>query len=414
MPVQPGWSDAAQADALPAHALELIGRAWGGRLGPNELATARQVQFQLRPGAGVSAVYSLRRGTTERFVGLTTEPLDTPPVEDAVRRLDLPAPAGSRGVPPLRVATWLHPHDPLLPGLPYAGVAAEAERLWGAGDRLTGLHTVTYRPLRRAVLRADFATPGPVVATRRVYLKAMRPGPAEALALRHRVLAEAGLPVAAVLGPVVHGVVATAALPGEPLSTLLRHDGGTQLDPLALVALLDRLPDAVLELTRRPAWSERLARYADAATSTLPDDAGAIAALSARLRGLIDARDPGPVVPVHGDFYEANVLMAGGVVSGLLDLDSVGPGHRVDDLACLLGHLAVLPALSDRYREVWPTVERWGTAFARTVDEQSLYARAAAVAVSLVAGARRPGLQTWGRSARARLAAANRLADLAG
>lgn len=417
MPLQPGWSDAAQADALGTHALELIRAAWGKRLGPHELATARQVQFQLRPGAGTSIVYSLRHGTTERFIGLSTEVIDAPD-GPRLRHLELPVaptagPTSTSGVP-LRVASWLHPHDPRLPGLAHAGVASEAERLWGDGDRLTRLRTVTYRPLRRAVFRAEFSTPGPVVATRRVYLKAMRPEPARDLELRHRLLTAAQLPVAPLLGEVVHGVVATAGMPGEPLSTLLRYDGAGQLDPRALVRLLDRLPDTVLELPHRPSWSDRIERYAGAATTTLPGREADIAALTLRLRALIDAHDPGPVVPVHGDFYEANVLISDGDVCGLLDLDSVGPGHRVDDLACLLGHLAVLPSVDRGYGGIWETIGRWAQVFAETVDERALYARAAAVAVSLVAGARRPGMTSWTQQAQARLDAAQRLADLAG
>lgn len=430
--MQPGWSDSEQARALADGAPQLIRRAWGTRLGPHEPDTAREVQFQLRPGAGASAVYSLRRGTAERFVGLTTEVLDAATDTD-LQRLEVPAPAGTHDRPPLRVATWWHPHDPRLPGLPHAGVAAAAERLWGGGDRLTRLQTITYRPLRRAVFRADFSTPGPVVATRSVFLKAMRPDPAEALELRHRLLAAAGLPVAPVLGPVLHGVVATAALPGEPLSTALRDDGGAYLDPAAFTALLDRLPQEVVQLPHRPSWSERLARYADAAASTLPGESLAVAALAQRLRELIDARDPGPLVPVHGDFYEANLLISpqpgavGGMgnavvntvgktveIAGLLDLDSVGPGHRVDDLSCLLGHLAVLPAISPRYEGIWRTLDAWAGFFSRSVDERALYARAAAVAVSLIAGARRPEARNWTGQARARLDAAQRLAERAG
>ncbi|WP_417216118.1 phosphotransferase family protein [Arthrobacter sp.] len=411
--MQDGFSDADQAQALAAHGPELIARAWAGHLGDHDPATARQVQFQQRPGAGTSIVYSLRHGTTELFVGLTTEVLD-----DAdgphLRRVQLASPRGRPGAGTLAVASWLHPHDPRLPGLAHAGVASEAERLWGDGDRLTRLHTVTYRPLRRAVLRADFATPGPLVSTRRVYLKALRPAPAADLALRHRMLAAAHLPVAPLAGEVLHGVVATAAMPGESLSTTLLHDGGARLDPLALVELLDRLPDTVLSLNRKPSWADRLARYAGAAATALPERTGDIEALCSRLRGIIAARDPGPVVPVHGDFYEANVLMTGTRISGLLDLDSVGPGHRVDDLACLLGHLAVLPAVNTRYRDIWPVIERWGTAFARGVDGANLHARAAAVAISLVAGARRPGMTSWSRAAQARLDGALRLAELAG
>ena len=46
-----------------------------------------------------------------------------------------------------------------------------------------------------------------------------------------------------------------------------------------------------------------------------------------------------PVVPVHGDFYESQLLVARGAVVGLLDVDTVGPGapHR------RLGHPARAP-----------------------------------------------------------------------
>lgn len=413
--MQPGWSDAEQAEALGRHAPTLIARVWADHFDARVAGTARQVQFQLRPGAGASAVYSLRRGTTEHFVGLSTERLEASP---GLRRSDVPGPVGAdRARIPLRISSWLHPQDPRLPGLAHAGVAATAERLWGGGDRLTDLRTMTYRPLRRAVFRADFSTPGPVVATRRVYLKVLRAGQAEPLVLRHRLLADAGLPVADVLDPVAHSVVATAGLPGTALGAAMRLEGAGGVHPATLVSLLDRLPAAVLDLPRHPSWTDRLSRYAHAAGSALPEERRGIAALADHLRLVIDAHDAGPVVPVHGDFYEANLLMDGPAVSGLLDLDSVGPGHRVDDLACLLGHLAMIPALGGRNfrqeRIIWSTLQAWGTEFSREVEAGSLYARAAAVAVSLIAGARRPGMRTWNREALARLDVARRLAELA-
>ena len=54
--------------------------------------------------------------------------------------------------------------------------------------------------------------------------------------------------------------------------------------------------------------------------------------------------DSGPIQPVHGDFYEANIFVSPDAshVTGVIDVDSLGPGHRVDDWACLLGHMSVL------------------------------------------------------------------------
>ncbi|WP_442859150.1 phosphotransferase [Arthrobacter sp. CAN_A214] len=133
--------------------------------------------------------------------------------------------------------------------------------------------------------------------------------------------------------------------------------------------------------------------------------------MSAAIDDLVRRTDPGPMVPSHGDFYEANLLMAGGRVSGLLDVDALGPGHLVDDLACFLGHLAVLPAVNRRYVHAPAALEHFGDAFERCVEPAALHARAAGVALTLVAGAKRrtadgseaPG---WAEDARARLDAA--------
>ncbi|MGC8035516.1 phosphotransferase, partial [Salmonella enterica] len=79
----------------------------------------------------------------------------------------------------------------------------------------------------------------------------------------------------------------------------------------------------------------------------------------------------GPVVPTHGDFYEANVLMQEETISCLLDVDSLGPGHRVDDLACFLGHVAVLPAVDSRYVHAPAALDRFARVFAQAVDPQA-------------------------------------------
>jgi hypothetical protein len=89
-------------------------------------------------------------------------------------------------------------------------------------------------------------------------------------------------------------------------------------------------------------------------------------------------------------------------VTGLLDVETAGPGHRVDDLACLAGHLAVLPAGSAR-----TAARRMLAGFDDAVDPAALRVRAAGVALSLVAGARRSGGPP--DRARQRLAVAERL-----
>ncbi|WP_309082173.1 aminoglycoside phosphotransferase family protein [Zhihengliuella sp.] len=403
----------------------------------------RQVQLQHRPGAGVSMLYELSADLGGGFVGLTTERLPDPvgdrtaapgPDGAAGRYVQVRVPASSypgveAAAGELTVSVWDHPHDPRLPGLSVVSDPELVQARWGRGERLTGLQTVTYRPLRRAVLRAELTTPGPVHASRRIYLKVVRSEVADELLLRHRLLGAARLPVPQLLDPPVTadeaeggpaGILALTEAAGRPLSQQIMHDGGTSLDPGLFVSLLDALPDGVLELGRRPAWSDRLDRYAHAARTALPGAAERLRQLEARIQAVLDTTDPGRTVPSHGDFYEANVLIDGGRISGLLDVDSLGPGHRVDDYACFLGHLAVLPGVDERYLHTEEALAHFGAAFGADLARhgatgRGLWARAAAVAVSLVAGARVPGAprETWEPAAYRRLQAAEDLLALA-
>lgn len=364
--------------------------------------------LQHRPGAGATGVFEVHaRGLhgpeQELFIGLTAETLP----EDAALPVGEAAGASWRA--------WFHPHDPLLPGLALAADPDSVRSLWSAGDRLTALRTVSYRPLRRAVLRATFATasePGRTPQPRTVYLKVLRQGMAVPLHRRHVVLADAGVPVAPVIGPPVAEVLALGAGQGRPLAQDLMQDGAAGLDPEHLIEILDRMPPEITALPHRAAWADRTAAYGRAAAVALPAQERRILALVKEIERRLQITDRGPVVPAHGDFYEANLLVEGGRVSCLLDVDGAGPGHRVDDLACFLGHLAVLPAVDRRYIHTQRALERFHRCFVQTVDAAALACRAAAVALSLVAGARDAGRASWEHAARSRLDAAEALLHL--
>jgi hypothetical protein len=274
------------------------------------------------------------------------------------------------------VHLWRHPADPELPGLAAACRAADAD-----------LDLVAYRPLRRAVVRVR-PRPGADGSPAVTYRKVVRPRRVEALHARHELLAAAGIPVPASLGWTPDGVLTLAALEGPSLAHALAADGALRLDPAAFLDLLDTLPAGACDLRRRAPWSEHALVYARGAAFTLPHAAAELGALGAQIAELVRRTDPGPVVPTHGDLYEANLLVTGPTITGLLDLDSVGPGHRVDDLACLLGHALVLPCLAPAVYPLVPAaVQRWLTAFDAVVDPAALRARVAAVVLSLVAGA---------------------------
>ncbi len=376
------------------------------------------LQVSHRPGAGVTGIYAVRVGTRTGTRASAPAPV---PIPEFVCITTAVVPAGARGVVSLsgpqrqRLSVWAHPLDPLLPGLAWATDAnAVSAALFASpdGGRIhrgpASLRTVSYRPLRRAVLVAGLD--GDLR-----YLKVLRRGQAGELADKHRLLRHAGVPAPEVVEVQGKDVVAMQAAAGRPLAGLLMRDGAAGVDPHALVSLLRKLPALVLDLPRRLPWSARVRAYGEGAAAALPSSAGRIHDLSADVDDLVRRTDPGPVVPAHGDFYEANLMMAEGRVSGLLDVDALGPGHLVDDLACFLGHLAVLPAVDRRYVHVPAALERFGKAFEGYVEPAALQARAAGVALTLVAGAKRRTADGgeasgWTEDAHARLAAAAALA----
>lgn len=375
--------------------------------------------IQHRPGAGVTGIYRIvvsepppvpdpsSEGSRpqiypmagdhmhELYVGVTTERVRI--TSDAV--VTAQSPAG-------RLSIWQHPWDPALEGLRLATDPAAVAEHWGSGARLTALETVSYRPLRRAVIAADFADGS------RTYLKVLRTGRAEDLDHRHRMLLDAGIPAPRPVREPLDDVVALRQGEGMSLAEHFLADGAARVRPQDFIQLLDELPAEVMELPARDAWTDRLAAYASAAEAALPEASERIRALKDLILADLAVTDRGPLVPTHGDFYEGNLLMSGSEISCLLDVDSLGPGHRVDDLACFLGHLAVLPAVDPRYIHAPAAFDRFARAFAENVDPRSLQVRSASVALSLVAGARDARRTGWEAQAEHRLRCAEALVGL--
>lgn len=350
-----------------------------------------------RPGAGVSAGYTITvrtpgGATEEQYICATTGRISNPSTPGLVR---LEHPSGE-----VTVHVWRHPHDPELPALPAACDSDTISRLL---EVPASVSIVSYRPTRRCVVKVEGR------AGTLAFLKVVRPKLFPDLVRRHEILTAAGLPVPRITHTDDRGLVALTAAPGRPMAHYLSagvDDDAATLD--AVVGMLDLLPDSVTSLPKHPSWSERVDYYGHAAATALPSEAERARGVAAEVVRMMQSSDPGPVVPTHGDFYEANIFLSSPTeVSALLDVDAVGPGHRVDDLACLLGHVSVLPCLAPTsYPEVPHTLVLWWEYLAAQVDRTALAARAAAVTLSLVAGAKKTQGEAWRQDALERLAQA--------
>lgn len=313
---------------------------------------------------------------------------------------------------------WPHPFDPLLPGLPAATTPARVQEDYGtSGLEINGLETIIYRPLKRAVLKASFCSAeraGQPAQTAELYLKVLPEHIAVKVYQRHRMLADAGIPVPLPVRIPVDGVVALPASRGTSLAALIKSGRGSVFDPHSIPRMLSQFPPAGLELAERPSWAQRSVEFIDLALVAMPHHTTRILQLGERLESIQPHLQLGPLTVTHGDLYEAHVLVdpQTAVISGLLDVDSVGPGHRVDDLACLLGHTAVLETVDSGYHpHSWNAVLNWFQAFSQWEHGPTLAARSAAVVLSLIPS-HQPDLSAQ-RVGEQRLAIAHRLMDLA-
>ncbi len=303
------------------------------------------------------------------------------------------------------VAMWRWPDDPQLPGLSSALDRAAIEGLFdglGIGGRVDDLRVRAYRPGRRAVVEVRGERG-------RIFLKIVRPDRVRHLHDLHRSLAE-HLPVPNSAGWSADGIVVMPAVDGLTLRRVLQSRTGTLPAPVAISQLLDALPSDLAAGVPRRHWLENAKHHARVIRSTVPSAASDVDDLLARLiahraaHGEIDY----DVVAIHGDLYEAQLIIDhDGAIAGLLDVDTAGAGHRIDDDANFIAHLSVLATVTPSARRI----RQYGTellAFAESRHPRhDLRARIAAATIGLATGPFRVLEPRWEANTARRLALAD-------
>jgi hypothetical protein len=300
-----------------------------------------------------------------------------------------PFPAGTRiveldGVP---VAAWTYPHDPYLPGLVRAVDAGHLEELTSVTDGVRGrVHVVrrAYRPTRRAVLEVRIDEPTGARAL--AFLKVLRPGRARRIAAVHERLGGT-VPVPVVLEHPHPDVLALAPIPGISLRRALvlgqPVPAAEQLVGLSLSLAAIPLDEAA---TTAPRSFADPATHVRAVQRELPDLAPEVEDLVGSIATM--ARQPS--VTVHGDLHGGQVLVDGGTLTGVLDLDGVGTGWLAHDAGNLLAHLGALAArATDRRDAIDAFTSRVAGAYAEVVDRAALAQAEAGSWLALAASAHR-------------------------
>lgn len=299
------------------------------------------------------------------------------------------------------VAVWLYPRDPELPGLVRAAFVEDMAAIFTEYDVVgmpvqpenVGLEMIGYRPRRRAVLRSWVVMPDSSVQT--FFVKSLREHLYPGVRLRHELLIEAGVPAPPIAAATPDFLLVLRELPGRPLAQAI-FDPGPPCSAESLIEVLDAMPPAAAQLERRAPWSDAIMQYTSMVAAAMPSLEPRLLRMAEDIRSGL-AGIPLGTEATHGDFHEGQVFVGpDGEISGLLDVDTVGPGRRADDLACLVAHLSTVQRMNaDQAARVRHLLQTWVPVFDTRVDRSELRLRAAAVAISLATGPYRGQEPNW-------------------
>lgn len=295
------------------------------------------------------------------------------------------------------VAVWLYPNDPELPGLARAAYPDAMASLLVEEGVVAGplrgadldLEMIGYRPRRRAVLRVR-------TARETFFVKVLREKLFHDVLRRHRLLLGAGIPAPEVAAATDDFLLVLKLLRGRPLAKAV-FDPEDPCTAEQLIGVLDAMPAEIVQLERRPPWSDAVGHYAAMVAQSLPALEPRLDWLTEQIASGLTGIPPGDE-PTHGDFHEGQIHVDGGRVVGILDVDTAGPGRRADDLACLVAHLSTIQRMNPQQEaRVHHLIRTWVPVFDRRVDPIELRLRAAAVIISLATGPYRGQEPNWER-----------------
>ena len=351
--------------------------------------------LQYRPGRDLVVRYradvSWRGGQSRRETLLAATTMEGPP--PGTLRVVADTEHGE-----LAVGVWRWPFDPFLPALESVVRTSGVREILVAADLVSPgaaieLTVRTYRPTDRVVVKV-------ISGGNTWYLKLLHPDRAETVAARHRSSIEAGLPVPAVVASdVAAGWVLLDEVPGPTLRDLIKSDASRWL-PVEqyreLVRKISSSSDGGLAVTRSrlkdaPAHTELLARV-------LPSGREQLARLEERFRvelAALPQRDRGVV---HGDLHEGQLIVEGGRITGLLDIDDMGIGDLVDDVAVMIGHLRYRAGTSSNTARIDAFADDLVTAHAADHSERDVAVGTAAVLIGIAGSRFLSQHEEWERS----------------
>ena len=294
-------------------------------------ATPRNVQY--RPGSDLIVKFAAEVSWPDRPV--KRETIIAAAKADGVHDGAIPVAAIVNGRR-VEVGVWRWPFDPVLVGLRAAVTPKSAAELCQIDDATSvSIKVIAFRPTERAVVRVS--TPTEVL-----YLKVVSPSVLPALVSRHHAATAAGVPV-----PVVRhsfadlGIAVFEELTGPLLKDEIKAGRSTWPEADDFDRLADQFACIDADLSVVPSRVAHGVLHAE----MLRTVGGLDGIQLGRLTDAFAAFDSDvELQTIHGDLHEGQIVVDGGRIAGVLDLDDLGTGSPLEERANLLGFL--------RYRAV--------------------------------------------------------------
>lgn len=309
----------------------------------------------------------------------------------------IPVSASSDGAD-LAAGVWRWPFDPLLPALePVVRAPSELLVRHGvisaastASSPSISTSVAAYRPTQRAVLRLR----GHDTTW---FAKVVRPSETEAIIRRHEVLREHGLPVPEIVASESEiGLVVLAELSGATLRDLVKADAPAWPPPRTLADIVRRLQTVSADdLTSMRSRLSDGPHHTALLASVLPAERDRLARLDDRLRLALDTMSERDSLFVHGDLHERQLIVDGGEIVGLLDIDECGRGDPLDDVAVPVAHLRYRALTAANSRRIHRYADELIAELAASIDPADAAIGSAAVLAGLATSPFRAQTDGW-------------------
>jgi hypothetical protein len=263
------------------------------------------------------------------------------------------------------VNVWRYPHDPKLQTLasvvnlePLGILFSRLKHAWVPSESAL----VAYRPGRRGVVKC-----GHGVST--AFVKVVRPRAASKVVSAARLALAEEVPTPAVIGWSPAGIAIYETADGIELSRASVSGVSPSVAVSTAFEAMSRLEKVETRVASRRPIIENFSWYFERASEAHPAEGEALKRLKAKIQAFSQRNaDPGEVVTIHGDLHLGQLFVTkdkNPSLSGIIDLDDMGLGFVVDDVASMWANcvasarLAKLDEESQFWQACTKTLETW-------------------------------------------------------